>query len=323
MWDIEVEGDHSYVAQGFVNHNSANPNLQNMPKNDRLLEMFIPSRPGWVFVQGDFSQIELRLLAIFSGDVNMIEAYVNGVDIHARAGATLAGIPVEELLAMLDGPKKLAKRLEAGERVSEEEQTLIKQRAAWAKEWRSKGKTLNFTISYGGKEDRIATAFGVPREKGKEFIATYFRNPDGFWGLERYIRSVEERIRRNQVVASPLGRKRRLPGVKSGDKGVQAEALRQGLNFIPQSTASDLCLYALCQIDKALVEADLEARPVLTIHDSLTFECPEHEVEAVAYLAKHFMEHLPFRFLQESPVPIEVDFTTGPSWGKLEKLQAA
>ena len=308
VWDIEVEEDHSYVAQGFVNHNSSSdPNLQNIPnKGGGKIKRAYASRFGedGVILQADFSQIELRIAACYYGEPRMIQAYLNEEDLH-----TLTAVDIY-CASMSKKPADFW-NLDPATR----------------KEWRVRAKRVNFLVLYGGgppglqmtlKKDGVF----VTIEEAQDLINAYFcKRP----GLKQGIIRTEREVCETGFLESFTGRHRRIPEVFSEDESLVARALRQSINFPIQSGASDMTMLAACLVHRRMKERGYKSKMILTVHDSLVFDCHVDEVLEISCLVKEIMENLPILAEEILPgidwkwlvVPIVAEFEAGTTWGTL------
>lgn len=308
VWDIEVEDDHSYVAHGLVHHNSSSdPNLQNIPnKGGGKIKRAYVSRFGedGVILQGDFSQIELRIAACVYGEPRMIDAYMAGDDLH-----TLTAV---DIFSASTGKKP---------------ETYWKLPPEERKAWRVRAKRVNFLVLYGGGPPGLQTTLKkdgvfVTVDECQDLILAYFRKRPG---LKRGIQKTERMVTRTGYLESFTGRLRRVPEVRSEDESLVARALRQSINFPIQSGASDMTMMAMCMIHARMQEAGYKSKMILTVHDSLVFDCHVDEVFEVACLAKQIMESLPDLSDEVLPgvdwkwltVPVVAEFEIGSSWGTL------
>ena len=235
---------------------STEPNLQNIPVRTDLgaeiRKMFIP-KPGYVLVDADYSQIELRVLAHIADDANMCHAFQNGLDIHAVTASQVFDVPVEEV-------------------------TSLQRRHA---------KAVNFGIVYGISEFSLSEDIGVSRYEAKEYIESYLAN---YRGVRAYMKNVVEDARNCGYTETMFGRRRYIPELKSSNFNVRSGAERMTLNTPIQGTAADLIKLAMIRVDKALRENFPEAKLILQVHDELIVECPEEMAEAVAALVSREME---------------------------------
>ena len=236
---------------------STDPNLQNIPVRTELggevRRMFVPGRQGWVFVDADYSQIELRILAHIADDRTMQEAFRTHADIHTATAAQVFNVPVEQV--------------DAGMR-----------RAA---------KAVNFGIVYGISEFSLAEDIGVSRAQAKAYIESYLEK---YAGVRMYMKDVVERAHRDGFVTTLLGRRRNLPELQAKNYNIRSFGERVALNAPIQGTAADIIKIAMLRVSEALEREGFEARLVLQVHDELIVESPAAEAEAVAAVLTREME---------------------------------
>jgi DNA polymerase-1 len=242
------------AATGRLSSN--NPNLQNIPVRTELGRQiraaFIPA-PGWTMVVADYSQIELRLLAHFSGDPVLVEAFLNREDIHARTASEVNGVPL-----MMVTP-----------------------------EMRRAAKAVNFGIVYGQTSFGLAAQIGVSREEAERYIRSYFAR---YAGVRRWLDKTVEEVRERGYTLTLDGRRRPIPDISAKNGNVRGFAERTAVNTPLQGTAADLIKRAMIRIDQALAERNMQARMLLQVHDELVFECPPEELEPLSALVKQTME---------------------------------
>lgn len=260
-------------------------NLQQVPR-DKFVKGIFGGAPGHVFLECDYSQIELRVAAAIAREPTMMSLYQQGADIHTATAMQMTGKP--------------ASRITADER--------------------KKAKPVNFGFLYGMSANTfVDTAWNnygveVTPHEADVFRRAYFQQ---FPKLLDWHRRQRELARKYGRVESPLGRVRHLPDVYSPDRKVAAEAERQAVNSPVQSFASDLAILALVNITRDLKRRNLKAFSVGAVHDALNFEVPEDEVRIVAPLIKWHMENVPLRkhFNYHMPVPIVGDIALSRYWG--------
>ena len=238
---------------------SVNPNLQNIPKKTergREIRAAFVAEPGNVLLSADYSQIEMRLMAHFSGDKLLMEAYRAGEqDIHRLTAAQVFGIP----------PLMVTK------------------------EQRDRAKAVNFGIMYGLSAFGLSKQVGIDPGEAKRFIEAYFETYSGI--LEFKNRTIEQ-ARRDGKVATLFGRVRPIPDIHSKNFNLRGFAERTAVNTPLQGTAADLIKIAMIRIDAELRERKLRSRMLLQVHDELVFEVPEGEVETMKRLVTEQMEHV-------------------------------
>ena len=242
------------AATGRLSSN--NPNLQNIPIRTELgreiRAAFIP-RPGWTLVKVDYSQIELRLLAHFSGDAVLTDSFVHGEDIHTRTAAEVFGVP-----PLLVTP-----------------------------ELRRNAKAVNFGIVYGQTSFGLAAALGISRSEADTYIKNYFER---YSGVKKYIERTIAEVRKTGYVETLFGRRRIIPDISSKNGAARGFAERTAVNTPLQGTAADLIKLAMIRIDQQLQTEKWQSRLLLQVHDELVFEAPPDEAPQLARLVKQSME---------------------------------
>ena len=235
---------------------SANPNLQNIPIRTELgrgIRAAFIAEPGHVLLTADYSQIELRLLAHFSRDPLLVEAYRRGDDIHTLTASQVFGVP-----PLMVTP-----------------------------EHRRAAKVVNFGIVYGLSPFGLSQQLGIEPAEAKLFIANYFEK---YKGVRAFIDKTLEEARRDLKVRTLHGRIRPIPDINSKNANQRGFAERTAVNTPLQGTAADLIKVAMIGIDAALQERGLKSRMTLQVHDELVFEVPEKEVETMQSLVREHME---------------------------------
>jgi DNA polymerase I len=235
---------------------SANPNLQNIPIRTELgrgIRAAFIAEPGHVLLTADYSQIELRLLAHFSRDPLLVEAYRRGDDIHTLTASQVFGVP--PLMVTPDH--------------------------------RRQAKVVNFGIVYGLSAFGLSQNLGIEPAEAKLFIANYFEK---YKGVRAFIDKTLEEARRDLKVRTLHGRIRPIPDINSKNFAQRGFAERTAVNTPLQGTAADLIKVAMIRIDTALQERGLKSRMTLQVHDELVFEVPEKEVEIMQSLVREHME---------------------------------
>jgi DNA polymerase-1 len=268
-------------------------NLQQVPRDPFIRGLF-GSPPGYTFVEADFSQVELRVVAFLSRDKTMLHLYNTDQDIHAATASWVLGVPMAQV----------------------------------SKEDRKKAKAVNFGFVYGmGAKKFVYTAFTkydlrFTEEEAQAIRKSFFAQ---FTGLLPWHARQRRLVNENRRVQSPLGRVRHLPDVDSGDRMVRAEAERQAINSPVQSFASDLTMLSMVLLEDRLPAAGVDGRFISTVHDALLFEIADADVAKALPIIKDTMESLPLRkkFGIEVDVPIKVDIKVGRYWGDARELTAA
>ena len=236
---------------------STEPNLQNIPVRTEIgreLRRFFAAREGWVLVDADYSQIELRVLAHISGDKNMIEAFNTNADIHTITASQVFNMPVEMVTPTM----------------------------------RSRAKAVNFGIVYGIGAYSLAKDIKVTNKEASKYIKDYLAH---YSGVDEYMKNVVEKAKRDGYVETMFGRRRYLPELSSGKHMMRAFGERVARNMPIQGTAADIIKIAMIKVDERMKKEGLQARLILQVHDELIVEAPENEKETVAKLLQEEMEN--------------------------------
>ncbi len=237
---------------------SSEPNLQNIPVRmelgRRIRRLFVPEE-GHLFVGGDYSQIELRILAHISGDEALIEAFRKDEDVHRRTAAEVFGVPLDRVTP----------------------------------EMRNSAKAVNFGIVYGMSDYGLARELGISREEAAEYIESYFRR---YPGVRQYVQTVVAEAREKGYVTTLMGRRRPMPDLNISNQRIRQFAERTAINTPIQGTAADIIKMAMVRIYRRLRAQGYRARMILQVHDELIFEVPEDEVPAVRELVREEMERV-------------------------------
>ncbi len=252
---------------------SANPNLQNIPIRTELgreIRAAFIAEPGHVLLAADYSQIELRLLAHYSKDKLLVEAFRRGDDIHTLTASQVFGVP--PLMVTADH-----------------------RRAA---------KVVNFGIVYGLSAFGLSQQLGIEPGEARKFIDAYFEK---YAGVRAFIDATIERTRRDQKVKTLFGRIRPIPDINSKNATQRGFAERTAVNTPLQGTAADLIKLAMIRIDEEVRERGLKSRMTLQVHDELVFEVPENEVEVMKPLVR---EHMEKAYTLEVPLLVEIGVGT-------------
>jgi DNA polymerase-1 len=235
---------------------SKDPNLQNIPirieEGRRIRRAFVPGH-GNLIVAADYSQIELRVVAHYSGDPGLREAFETDRDIHTRTASIVWGVPMDQVTS----------------------------------DMRRKAKAVNFGLIYGQTDFGLARAVGMSRAEAKSFIETYFEK---FAGVREYMDAKKAEAREKGYVTTLDGRKRPLPEINHRIFTIRQNAERMAINTPIQGTAADLMKRAMIVVREALRDSGLKARMILQVHDELVFECAEADVPALKELVKRGME---------------------------------
>lgn len=309
----------SYVHCNFNAHGTrtgrlscSNPSLHQIPnKGSGAVKRMFTSRFGdeGCIIQGDFSQIELRLLASLSGDPAMVDAYLNDRDIHLLTTMKIFGCTEK-------GYKKLEEKGDYR-----------------AKMWRTVAKRINFGIAYGIGAEGImnllrAEGIRITLNEAKSYIDKFY---EAYPRVREWIDLTHRYCKRDAYVKSVYGRYRRLPDVRSEHDDAVHRAFRQGTNFLIQSPASDTDLTAMLLIEAAMRKRKMKSQIILTVHDSIVVDAYRSEAQEIYALMKKYMEHVhkyghrvwgdkvDFSFLTE--LPIKADIEVGVNWRDMVKIK--
>ena len=247
---------------------STDPNLQNIPVRTELggevRRMFIP-QDGCVFVDADYSQIELRILAHISDDLVMQRAFTEHIDIHTMTASQVFSVPEKEVTS----------------------------------EMRRAAKAVNFGIVYGISEFSLAEDIGVTRYEAKRYIENYLEH---YAGVRVYMKEIVERARRDGYVTTLLGRRRAIPEIHAKNFNLRSFGERVALNAPIQGTAADIIKIAMIRVTERLKRENLAAQLVLQVHDELIVEAPHEEAE---YVAKLLTEEMSGAYALSVPLEAE------------------
>lgn len=265
-----VHASFNQVVTATGRLSSSDPNLQNIPirtqEGREIRSAFVPGRDGWLLLAADYSQIELRVLAHYSQDERLCEAFANDEDIHARVAAQVNGVPLEEVTS----------------------------------EMRREAKAVNFGVIYGQSGFGLSKQLGIEREKADRFIEEYFAR---YPGIEKFMQKTLAECRRNGYVSTILGRRRAIDGIRP-DAGRQRNmAERTAINTVIQGSAADLIKQSMVEIYRRMRREELSARMLLQIHDELVFEAPREELD---YLAEMVSEEMAGGDLLGVPLKVDV-----------------
>lgn len=238
---------------------SSNPNLQNIPirteRGKEIRKAFVAGSADGIIVSADYSQIELRIMAHLSQDQHLIQAFRNGVDVHAATAEKIFGVPHEEVTA----------------------------------DQRRVAKTANFGIMYGISSFGLSQRLGISRSEAKKLIDDYF---NAFPAIRSFIDDTIAAARENGYVETIFGRRRYLPDINAKNATVRALAERNAVNAPIQGTAADIIKLAMIGVDRKMAEEGLRSEMVLQIHDELLFDTISSEREKLMSIVKEQMEHV-------------------------------
>lgn len=236
---------------------STEPNLQNIPTRTELgreiRKMFV-AKDGYVLVDADYSQIELRVLAHIANDETMINAFRNNEDIHAVTASQVLGIPLEDV----------------------------------TKEQRSSAKAVNFGIVYGIGEFSLAQDLHISVKEAKAYIESYLEK---YHGVRNYMESIKEQAKKDGYVKTMLNRIRYIPELKSPNYNIRQFGERVALNTPIQGTAADIIKLAMVRVDNRLINEGLKSKLILQVHDELIVEAHKDEVDKVKQILREEMQN--------------------------------
>ncbi len=242
------------VASGRLASND--PNLQNIPvrteEGRAIRGAFVPEA-GWLLLDADYSQIELRVVAALAQDPILLGAFEKGEDIHRRTASEVMGVPMNEVTS----------------------------------DQRSAAKTVNFGLLYGQGAFALAAQLGISQKEAKAFIERYFERMPA---VAAWIEGTKALALTEGLVRTAWGRFRPIPELESPNKQLQAQGLRVAVNTVVQGTAADLMRRAMVRLHRSLKEAKLRTRLLLQVHDELLLEAPPEEVEQASILLREAME---------------------------------
>ena len=217
-------------------------------------KVFKPAE-GCVYIDADYSQIELRVLAHISGDENMCEAFNNGEDIHKQAASRVFGIPMDKV----------------------------------TKEQRSNAKAVNFGIVYGISEYGLGMQLGIPQKKAKMYIEQYLEK---YEGIKTYMESISEKAKEKGYVETLYHRRRYVPELQSNNFMVRNFGKRVAMNTPIQGTAADIMKIAMIKVMNEIKEKNMKSKIVLQVHDEIMIEAPKEEANQVKEILKRNMENV-------------------------------
>lgn len=237
---------------------SSDPNLQNIPirtpAGRQIRKAFIPGEPGWKLMCADYSQIELRILAHFSQDPVLLDAFARGIDIHTAVASDVYGVPT-------DGVDSNMRRV---------------------------AKAVNFGVIYGQSPFGLAAAIGISKDDAARFIDDYFAR---YSGVTQFLEEILSDCERTGYAKTILGRRRRIEGIRPDRNRNRNMPERTAINTVIQGSAADLIKKAMIGVFRRLEATHHPARMLLQIHDELVLECPAMEVAGLAALVRQEMEH--------------------------------
>lgn len=258
------------TATGRLSSN--NPNLQNIPirtdKGKEIRKAFVPRNTDFILMAADYSQIELRIIAALSGDVNMIEAFRSGQDIHKATAAKVFHVPLEEV----------------------------------TREQRSAAKAVNFGIIYGQSAFGLSQNLNISRTEAKSIIDSYFEQ---YSTIKSYMDGAVSQAREKGYVETIMQRRRYLPDINSANAVVRGFAERNAVNAPIQGSAADIIKMAMVAVHRAMKKQPLQSKMILQVHDELVFDIHRSEMELMKKLVEEAMEHA---VKMEVPMEVELQF---------------
>jgi DNA polymerase-1 len=253
---IHTSYNQAVAATGRLS--SVNPNLQNIPirtaRGREVRKAFIPRDAGHTIVSADYSQIELRIIAEISKDPNMMQAFVDNLDIHTATAANVYGIALDEVTG----------------------------------DQRRNAKAVNFGIIYGQSAFGLSQNLGIPRKEAADIIEQYFAQ---FPGIKQYMGDTMNFARENGYVTTLMGRRRYLRDINSANATVRGFAERNAINAPIQGSAADMIKIAMINIHREMIAQKLDARMTMQVHDELVFDVPHDEVEIIKPIIMHNMKN--------------------------------
>jgi DNA polymerase-1 len=265
---VHTSYNQAVAATGRLSSN--NPNLQNIPirteRGREVRKAFIPRDSGHSIVSADYSQIELRIIAEISKDVNMRQAFTDNIDIHTATAAKVYGIGLNEV----DSTQ------------------------------RRNAKAVNFGIIYGQSAFGLSQNLGIPRKEAAEIIENYFAQ---YPGIKQYMADTMNFARENGYVCTLMGRRRYLRDINSANQTVRGFAERNAINAPIQGSAADMIKIAMINIHREFKALKLDARMTMQVHDELVFDVPNHEIEIVKPI---ILDNMKNAIKTEVPIMVEI-----------------
>lgn len=252
-------------------------NMQQLPRNNKLVKACIEAREGWKIVSQDLSTAEMYVAAVLSGDSKLQNVFVSKQDFHSTIGHMAF-----ELSCQVEDVKKLFP------------------------EARQASKALSFGILYGSGPDKVAKVAGCSYDQAKDLISWYFNT---FKKLDRWLTYNKDFVKQNGYCYSIFGRKRRVPNVFSANRAIAGHASRSAINFLVQSVASDINLFAAIEMQNYINDNNMKAKIFALVHDSIVAEVPDEEVQEYSEVLKMYTQK--DRGCSIPSTPIGVDLEVG------------
>lgn len=270
--DGRIHTNYSQAVAATGRLSSINPNLQNIPirtaKGREIRKAFVPRDENHILMAADYSQIELRIMAAFAKDEDMIEAFKNGRDIHATTAAKIFKVSLEEVDS----------------------------------DMRRKAKTANFGIIYGISAFGLSQRLNIPRSEAQEIISSYFEE---FAAVKKYMDETVNLAKENEYVETIMGRRRYLRDINSGNATDRGFAERNAINAPIQGSAADIIKKAMIDIDQWMKKEKFESKMILQVHDELVFDVHKDEKDKLEVGVKKLMNEA---IQLEVPMEVEVGF---------------
>ena len=255
--DNKIHTDYRQTIAATGRLSSNNPNLQNIPirteKGREIRKAFIPSTPDHLLLSADYSQIELRIIADFSRDESMIDAFKNGVDIHANTASKVFKVPLDEVDPNM----------------------------------RRKAKEVNFGIIYGISAFGLSQNLNIPRSEAAEIIDAYFKE---FPAVKQYMDTIIEKAKKQEYVETILGRRRYLQNINSRNFTMRGFAERNAINAPIQGSAADMIKLAMINIHNWMKKEKLKSKMIMQVHDELVFDVVKEELDTLTQNVTKFMK---------------------------------
>lgn len=276
---IHTSYNQAVAATGRLS--STNPNLQNIPirtaQGREVRRAFIPRSDEYVLLAADYSQIELRIMAEFSQDATMIEAFQKGEDIHATTASKIYKVPLDQVDS----------------------------------DMRRKAKTANFGIIYGISAHGLSERLNIPRKEAGEIIKAYF---DEFPAVKEYMDNVINKARDQEYVETILGRRRYLRNINSRNAVERGNAERNAINAPIQGSAADMIKIAMIRLHEFLKKENLKSKMILQVHDELVFDAHKDELDILKPAIIDLMKNALSAVNRTMQVPMEVEVGEGKNW---------
>jgi len=311
VFDLEIAEFNNFIANELCVHNSSNsPNLTNMPRGEVVRNAFIALNEDYIYVLADYSQVEVRLTAHFSGDPILVDAYRNKQDVHCRTSGQLFGVPYEEMIAAKESKDKTNPRI------------------VELNDYRNIGKTLNFSLIYGTSPQGLSEQIPRPEiyrhlsdeqwvYKCEDFMKSYFRT---HLGVKRFINKYSRLVADQGYIENYFGRIRHLPHAKAttitGDSSlfwIEQKAKRQGVNFLIQGCAADVFKIAVVRVANILKGS--KSFIISFVHDEIQMYIHKQDIHLLNPIKKA-MEDFNFRV----PLTVEMDYSLT-SWGAKKAIK--